>query len=177
MDKYEERKQPLAYQNNYQLLLAVLLSAQDSDANINAILLPFFERYNNSSELYSATYADIMPYLITVKNYVNKTNYIVELAKKLNANDNIPINLTDLTAIKRIGRKSANVIKREMHKNADVIIVDLHVIRVTRKIGQTVQHENGNKIEKQLMDRLPYKVWNEIGMALSILGREIWSPT
>lgn len=177
MDKYKGRKHPLAYQNTYQLLLMVLLSAQDSDANINAISLPFFERYKNITELSSGTNADIIPYLVTVKNYVNKTNWIVELAKTLKTDDNIPTNLVELTAIKGIGRKSANVIIREINKKAEGIIVDLHVIRVAPRIGLTVQLEDGNKIEKQLMDKLPYEMWNEIGMAFSFLGREICRPT
>ncbi|MFD2907391.1 endonuclease III domain-containing protein [Flavobacterium ardleyense] len=177
LDKYKGRKHPLAYQNTYQLLLMVLLSAQDSDANINAISLPFFERYKNITELSSATNAAIMPYLVTVKNYVNKTNWIVELAKTLKTDENIPTNLTDLTAIKGIGRKSANVIIRELQKKAEGIIVDLHVIRVAPRIGLTLQYEDGNKIEKQLMDKLPYEMWNEIGMAFSFLGREICRPT
>lgn len=155
----------------------VLLSAQDSDANINAISLPFFEKYQNISALPSVTNADIMPYFVTVENYVNKTNWIVELAKKLKTDKNNPTNLTELTAIKGIGRKSANVILREIHKKAAGIIVDLHVIRVVPRIGLTLQHEDGNKIEKQLMDKLPYEMWNELGMAFSFLGREICRPT
>ena len=177
LDKYKGRKHPLAYQNTYQLLLMVLLSAQDSDANINAISLPFFEKYKNMSDLSNASNADIMPYFVTVKNYVNKTNWIVELAKKIKTDENIPINLIELTAIKGIGRKSANVIIRETHKKAEGIIVDLHVIRVVPRIGLTLQYEDGNKIEKQLMDKLPYEMWNEIGMAFSFLGREICRPT
>ena len=60
---------------------------------------------------------------------------------------------------------------------AEGIIVDLHVIRVAPRIGLTLQHQDGNKIEKQLMDKLPYEMWNEIGMAFSFLGREICRPT
>ena len=177
MDKYSNRKHPLAYQNTYQLLIMVLLSAQDSDANINVITTPFFEKYPSIKSLSIATNPDIEPYLYTVENYKNKMIWLVELANDLMTDENIPTNLTDLTAIKGIGRKSANVILREINKKPEGIIVDLHVIRVAPRIGLTLAHKDGNKIEKQLMDKLPYEMWNEIGMALSFLGREICRPT
>ena len=177
MDKYSNRKHPLAYQNTYQLLIMVLLSAQDSDANINVITTPFFEKYPTIRSLSIATNPDIEAYLYTVENYKNKMIWLVELANDLMTDENIPTNLTDLTALKGIGRKSANVILREINKKPEGIIVDLHVIRVAPRIGLTLPHKDGNKIEKQLMDKLPYEMWNEIGMALSFLGREICRPT
>ena len=177
MDKYSNRKNPLAYKNTYQLLIMVLLSAQDSDANINVITTPFFEKYPTIRSLSIATNPDIEAYLYTVENYKNKMIWLVELANDLMTDENIPTNLTDLTAIKGIGRKSANVILREINKKPEGIIVDLHVIRVAPRIGLTLAHKDGNKIEKQLMDKLPYEMWNEIGMALSFLGREICRPT
>lgn len=79
--------------------------------------------------------------------------------------------------MKRIGRKSANVILRETNQKAEGIIVDLHVIRVAPRIGLTHKFEDGNKIEKRLMELLPYEIWNDIGMAFSFLGREICRPT
>ena len=177
MDKYSNRKHPLAYQNTYQLLIMVLLSAQDSDANINVITTPFYEKYPNIRSLSIAKNPDIEAYLYTVENYKNKMIWLVELANDLMTDENIPTNLTDLTAIKGIGRKSANVILREINKKPEGIIVDLHVIRVAPRIGLTLPHQDGNKIEKQLMDKLPYEMWNEIGIALSFLGREICRPT
>lgn len=56
------------------------------------------------------------------------------------------------------------------------IIVDLHVIRVVPRIGLTLAHKDGDKIERLLMEQLPYEIWNEIGMAFSFLGREICRP-
>ena len=90
---------------------------------------------------------------------------------------NIPTNLNDLIALKGIGRKSANVIMREMKLPAEGIIADLHVIRVAPRIGLVQESKDGNKIEKQLMQILPKEIWGEIGMAISFLGREICRPT
>ena len=82
-----------------------------------------------------------------------------------------------LVALKGIGRKSANVIMREMKLPAEGIIADLYVIRVAPRIGLISESKDGNKVEKQLMQVLPKEIWSEIGMSLSFLGREICRPT
>ena len=81
-----------------------------------------------------------------------------------------------LTALKGIGRKSANVILKESRIPAEGIIADLHVIRVAPRIGLITETKDGNKVEKQLMTVLPKAIWGEIGMAISFLGREICRP-
>lgn len=177
IDKYKGRKHPLHYNNTYQLLIMVILSAQDSDANINNITIPFFKKFPNLESISNSNIEEITPYLTSVKNYPTKTTWIYELAKLLKTDNNIPTNLTELIDLKGIGRKSANVILRETNQKAEGIIVDLHVIRVAPRIGLTPKYEDGNKIEKLLMQQLPYEIWNEIGMAFSFLGREICRPT
>lgn len=177
IDKYKGRKHPLNYNNTYQLLIMVILSAQDSDANINNITIPFFEKYPNLESISNSNKDEITSYFTKVKNYPTKTDWIIKLAKLLKTDSNIPTNLTDLIALKGIGRKSANVILRETNQKAEGIIVDLHVIRVAPRIGLTPKYEDGNKIEKLLMQQLPYEIWNEIGMAFSFLGREVCRPT
>lgn len=177
INKYKVRKHPLNYNNTYQLLIMVILSAQDSDVNINNITIPFFEKYPNLESISNSSIEEIASYFTKVKNYPTKTIWIYELAKLLKTESNIPTNLTDLIALKGIGRKSANVILRETRQKAEGIIVDLHVIRVLPRISLTPKHEDGNKIEKLLMQQLPYEIWNEIGMAFSFLGREICRPT
>jgi len=177
IDKYKGRKHPLHYNNSYELLVMVILSAQDSDANINSITIPFFENYSNLEHISNASIEEITPYFTKVKNFSTKASWILEIAKLLKTDRNIPTNLTDLIALKGIGRKSANVILRETNQKAEGIIVDLHVIRVVPRIGLTPKYEDGNKIEKLLIQQLPYEIWNEIGMAFSFLGREICRPT
>lgn len=177
IDKYKGRKHPLDYKKTYQLLIMIILSAQDSDANINNITIPFFEKYPNLESISNSSIEEIAPYLTKVKNYPTKTTWIYELAKLLKTDNDIPTNLTELINFKGIGRKSANVILRETNQKAEGIIVDLHVIRVAPRIGLTPKYEDGNKIEKLLMQQLPYEIWSEIGMAFSFLGREICRPT
>ena len=81
-----------------------------------------------------------------------------------------------MTKLPGIGRKSANVIIRESGGEAEGVIVDLHVVRVAPRIG-VAKGTQPEKIEKQLMLALPREYWNNLGMAISFLGREICRPT
>jgi endonuclease-3 len=174
--KYKEKKHPLDYHNRYQLLVMVILSAQDSDANINKIAPILFEIYPNMERLAASDIDALIPYISKVRNFATKANWLLEIAKTLKKDDNIPLTIEGLTALKGIGRKSANVILREAKVPAEGIIADLHVIRVTPKIGIIPESNDGNKVEKQLMQVLPKSIWGEIGMAFSFLGREICRP-
>jgi endonuclease-3 len=177
IDKYKGKKHPLDYENLYQLMVAVILSAQDSDANINKIAPAFFKEFPNLKTLSIATIEDLFPYVSKVRNYNIKSSWLIDIAKSLKSDKNIPTNLDDLIALKGIGRKSANVIMREMKVTAEGIIADLHTIRVAPRIGLCDELKDGNKVEKQLMQLLPKEIWGEIGMAISFLGREICRPT
>lgn len=176
LTKYKNRKHPLAYENLYQLVVMVILSAQDSDANINTIAPALFEIYPDMERL-SVTNRDVLlPNISTVRNFRTKANWLIEIAQIIEKNENIPLTMNALTALKGIGRKSANVIMRESNQPAEGIIADLHVIRVAPRIGLISETKDGNKVEKQLMQVLPKSIWGEIGMAISFLGREICRP-
>ncbi|MFD1604958.1 endonuclease III domain-containing protein [Flavobacterium artemisiae] len=176
LKKYKGKKHPLDYQNTYQLLIMVILSAQDSDANINAISPLLFEKYPTLNSLSKIDFEDLIPYISKVRNHATKAKWIIEIAKTIKHDKNIPVKMSELTALKGIGRKSANVILRETHKPAEGIIADLHVIRVAPRIGIIKESKDGNKVEKDLMQVLPKSIWSEIGMAISFLGRETCRP-
>lgn len=176
IEKYRGRKHPLEYQNLYQLLVMVVLSAQDSDANINAIAPTLFETFPNMEQLASSNIEKLIPHITKVKNFGTKANWIIEIAKTIRKDENIPLKMDKLTALKGIGRKSANVIMHEAGVPPEGIIADLHVIRVTPRIGLIIETPDGNKVEKQLLQILPETIWGEIGMAFSFLGREICRP-
>ena len=177
IEKYKGRKHPLEYKNNYQLLIMVILSAQDSDSNINKIAPTLFEIFPNIESLAVSNVEALIPHISKVRNFGTKANWIIEIAQTIKSNENIPLTMEKLTALKGIGRKSANVIIRETNNPAEGIIADLHVIRVAPRIGLCNETKDGNKVEKKLMQILPKNIWNEIGMALSFLGREICRPT
>lgn len=177
IEKYRGKKHPLNYDNIYQLMIMVILSAQDSDANINKIAPALFEAYPNLEKLSISNPDAIIPYISKVRNFNTKASWIIELAQSLKKDENIPSTMEELVALKGIGRKSANVIMRETNTKAEGIIADLHVIRVAPRIGLINETKDGNKVEKQLMQVLDKKIWGEIGMAMSFLGRELCRPT
>jgi endonuclease-3 len=176
LEKYRGRKHPLEYQNLFQLLVMVVLSAQDSDANINSISPTLFEAFPNMERLAASNVETLIPYISKVRNFGTKAKWLLEIAQTIQKDENIPLTMDGLTALKGIGRKSANVIMREAKVPAEGIIADLHVIRVSPRIGLIPETQDGNKVEKQLMQILPKEIWGEIGMTISFLGREICRP-
>ena len=176
LKQYGKRKHPLEYKNKYQLVVMVILSAQDSDKHINQIASKFFDAYPSINQLAKASPEDLYQYLDSVRNYLTKCTWLVKLAQTIGDDSKIPSTLADLTKLSGIGRKSANVIIRETGGKAEGIIVDLHVVRVAPRIG-IASGTDPVKIEKQLMEALPENRWNEAGMAISFLGREICRPT
>lgn len=176
LTKYKGRKHPLDHHNLYQLLVMVVLSAQDSDAHINKIAPALFEAYPNMESLAVSNFDALIPYISNVRNFGNKAKWLLEIAQIVKIDENIPLTMDGLVALKGIGRKSANVIMREAKVPAEGIIADLHVIRVAPRIGLITETKDGIKAEKQLMQVLPREIWGEIGMAISFLGREICRP-
>ncbi len=172
--KYKNKKHPLNYENVYQLVVMVVLSAQDSDRHINDLAPKLFEAFPDMRALSNATPETLTPLIGSVRNFGNKIKWLMEMANTIKDDKNIPSTLEELTALKGIGRKSANVILREWGKSAEGVIVDLHVVRVAPRLG-VATGTDANKIEKQLMAVLPQKEW-DAGMAMSFLGREICRP-
>jgi endonuclease III len=174
--KYKGKKHPLNYNNIYELLVAVVLSAQDSDRHINQIAPDFFNAFPDIKALSKAEAASLYPFISKVRNFNNKTKWLLELAATLKEDKNIPVTMAELTALPGIGRKSANVIMREAGKKAEGIIVDLHVVRVAPRLGLALGTDP-KKLEKQIMEILDPGEWGEVGMAISFLGRETCRPT
>lgn len=173
--KYKGKKHPLDYENTYQLLVGVILSAQDSDRHINQLAPKLFEAFPNMEALSHATPETLFPFIGSVRNFANKTKWLISLSQKIKKDSNIPLTLDELTALPGIGRKSANVIMREAGAPPEGVIVDLHVVRVAPRLG-IASGSDPKKIEKQIMETLPPKEW-DAGMAMSFLGREICRPT
>ena len=173
--KYKGKKFPLDYRNTYELVVMVILAAQDSDAHINKVAPDLFKEFPTMKSLTKAKVEDLHPLLSKVRNFANKTKWLMGLAAKVKTDKNIPLTLDELTALPGIGRKSANVIMRESGVKAEGIIVDLHVVRVAPRLG-IATGTDPKKIEKQMMEVLSPRDWGEAGMAISFLGRETCRP-
>jgi endonuclease III len=174
--KYKGKQHPLDYKSTYQLVVMVVLSAQDSDRNINKLAPELFKAFPDMKALSGATSEALYPFVSKVRNFGNKIKWLLNLSATIKEDKNIPTTLDGLTELPGIGRKSANVILRESGKNAEGIIVDLHVVRVAPRLGLATGTDP-KKLEKQMMELLDPADWGEAGMAISFLGREICRPT
>jgi len=174
LKKYKGKKHPLDYENIYQLVVGVVLSAQDSDRHINQLAPELFKAFPNMEALSRATSETLFPFIGSVRKHADKSKWLIAIAQKIKKDKNIPLTLDELTSLTGIGRKSANVIMREAGEAPEGVIVDLHVVRVAPRLG-IASGTDPKKIEKQIMETLPQKEW-DAGMAMSFLGREICRP-
>lgn len=175
LKEYKNKKHPLEYKNIYQLVVMVVLSARDSDRHINSLAPDLFKDFPNMKALAATNNAALMKHIKKVSNSANKAKWLLEIAKTVKTDKNIPLTMDGLTALPGIGRKSANVIMREAGAKAEGIMVDLHVVRVAPRLG-IATGSDPKKLEAQMMEILPQKIWGETGMAMSHLGREICRP-
>ncbi|NUN69621.1 MAG: endonuclease III [Bacteroidetes bacterium] len=175
LKKYRGRKHPLAYQNAYQLIVMIVLSARSSDAIVNNQAPALFAAYPDFNALSKAEPEALYP-LIKGPGYRHKAEYIIGIAKDVAATGVIPEDIDRLTQWKGFGRKSANVYMSQMGLKAEGIIVDLHTLRVSPRLGIALS-DDPKKMEAELMERIDRKQWHQAGMALTFLGRETCRPT
>ncbi len=175
LKKYKKKPHPLQHHNLYECLVMVVLSAQSSDDYINKIAPALFDEFPNLSATAKASDEDIYPFVKGVVGHTKKIKYLLEIARQLKRNENIPITMDALIALPGIGRKSANVIMREAGVDAEGIVVDLHTTRVATRLGIS-KSDDPKKIEQDCMKKIDEKDWSEAGMAMSFLGREICRP-
>ena len=176
LKKYKGKTHPLQSKNLYQSVVMVILSAQDSDKHINEIAPKLFKAFPDMRSLSKADAEALFPFVSSVRNFGNKTKWLIELAQTVKEDKKIPLTMEELIELPGIGRKSADVIMREAGVKAVGVIVDLHVVRVAPRLG-IASGTSPITIEKEIMAKIPQKDWGEIGMAISFLGRETCRPT
>ncbi len=143
-------KTELLFNNNFELLVSVVLSAQCTDKRVNLITPKLFNRFPDSKHLSKAS-VDEVEYLIGSCNlYKNKSKYLIELAKQLEEkfNGEVPLNSESLKSLSGVGQKTANVILIESI-GANIMAVDTHVFRVAHRLGLS-NKQNVNNVEKDL---------------------------
>ena len=176
---YFSKQQPdpvteLHYNNPYQLLVAVILSAQCTDKRINQVTPALFERFPTPYDLAASTPEEVFTYIRSVSYPNNKAKHLVGMAKMLVDifNGQVPSDINDLQKMPGVGRKTANVIASVVFA-APAIAVDTHVFRVSNRIGLTTNARTPLAVEKQLTEHLPQ---NTLGVAhhwLILHGRYI----
>ena len=126
----------LHYGNPYQLLVAVILSAQCTDRRVNVVTPPLFERFPAPQDLASASFDEVYPYVKSVSYPNSKTEHLIAMAQKLLADfdGEVPSDIDALMTLPGVGRKTANVIASVVY-DKPVIAVDTHVFRVPHRLG------------------------------------------
>ena len=149
-------KTELHYSDPFQLLVAVILSAQCTDKRVNMITPPLFKAFPDAPSLARATPEQVFEYIKSVSYPNNKTKSLIGMARKLcdSFDGRVPDDIDDLLTIPGVGRKTANVILSVIY-NKPAMAVDTHVFRVAERIGLTTRSRNPLTTEKKLTANIP----------------------
>lgn len=163
----------LDHETPWQLLIAVILSAQCTDARVNIVTKDLFRKYDTLEKFANADLKEMETDIHSTGFYHNKAKNIISCCKDLveKHGGEVPRELSELTALAGVGRKTANVIRGNIY-NEPSIVVDTHVKRISKKLGLTV-NDDPEKVEYDLMAVLPKDHWILWNIDIITLGRTI----
>ncbi len=162
----------LKYKNPYQLLVAVILSAQCTDKRVNLVTPFFFNRFPDAKTLAASNPDEIYTYIKSISYPNNKAKHLAGMAKMLvnNFKNKVPSDIELLQKLPGVGRKTANVIASVVYKKP-AMAVDTHVFRVSARLGLTSNAKTPLEAEKQLVTYLPKSVIAKAHHWLILHGR------
>lgn len=172
---FPEPRTELGYANPFQLLIAVILSAQCTDKRINLVTPALFRDFPTPEILAKSTFEDVFPYIRSVTYPNSKTKHLLGMARMLceEFNSQVPETLKDLQKLPGVGRKTANVIASVVHNQA-VLAVDTHVFRVSKRIGlANTNSKTPLSVEQQLVRHIPRDLIPKAHHWLILHGRYI----
>ena len=163
----------LNHETPWQLLIAVILSAQCTDARVNIVTKDLFQKYPSLEAFANADLKELEQDILSTGFYHNKAKNIISCARTLveKYDGEVPRELEELTALAGVGRKTANVIRGNIYHEPSVV-VDTHVKRISKKLGFT-KEDDPVKIEYDLMKVLPKDHWILYNIQIITLGRSI----
>ena len=169
-----EAETELNYTSPYELLVAVILSAQCTDKRVNIVTKDLFKRFPEADSLAEADVAEVFEYIKSISYPNNKSKHLVGMAKMLvkDFKNVVPSDVDDLQKMPGVGRKTANVIASVIY-NVPVMAVDTHVFRVSARVGLTINAKNPLEAEKQLVRHIPKEVINLSHHWLILHGRYV----
>lgn len=171
-DMFPEAKGELEWEKPYQLLIAVILSAQTTDKAVNKVTPFLWAKYPNLEDLASANLTDVELILKSIGFYKTKARNIIKTAQILvdNYNGQVPKTHKELETLPGVGRKTANVVLGEVYAIPG-IAVDTHVSRVAKRLNISSQDADVKEIEADLMQKIPKKDWVISHHRLIFFGR------
>lgn len=173
LKKYERTGTFLDYQNEWQLLVAVILSAQTTDDLVNKITPALFKKFGTIKKMATASPNEVYE-LVKKVNYGNaKTNYLITTANLIlkNFKGKVPLNETDLQTLAGVGRKTAVAVLSNLFDEQVGIAVDTHVIRFATRF-QLTNEIDPSKIEQDLLKIIPKQDWKKASYAIKQYGRQ-----
>ncbi|MCU7695177.1 endonuclease III [Haoranjiania flava] len=177
--EYFEKNSPdaeteLIYDDPYQLLVAVILSAQCTDKRVNLTTPAIFHKYPTPKELSQATIDELFPLIKSISYPNSKTKHLIGMARMLQENfgGKVPLTVQELITLPGVGRKTANVITSVVDKQPNMA-VDTHVFRVAGRIGLTVNARTPLAAERQLTKNFPLELIHKAHHWLILHGRYI----
>ena len=161
----------LNYETPFQLLIAVILSAQTTDKQVNKVTKELFKEFKRPEDIAGLKPKEFEPYIQGLGLYRNKSKYIVKTCNLLikEYNSEVPDTRKELMKLSGVGRKTANVVLSSIY-DEDTIAVDTHVFRVSNRLG-FVNSDKVGVVEEGLMELLPQKKWSDAHHWLIFQGR------
>ena len=169
---YDNPKCELNYTFDYELLIAIMLSAQTTDKMVNRVTSKLFNEYKNLIELSNAKVTDIENIIREIGTFRRKSVYVKEIASRLvhDGYDYVPNNRKYIESLPGVGRKSANVFLSNIY-NEPAIAVDTHVARVSKRLGLVNEQDDVIQIEKKLEKKIPVDRWSRTHHQMVLFGR------
>ena len=171
--KYPEVKCSLDFQNNLQMMVSAMLSAQCSDAAVNKATPALFSRFKTANDFADASVEEIENYIKTLGLYKGKAKNIQKTFQILveKYSGEVPDEYDDLIELPGIGRKIATVILSTCFGKLEGITIDTHNIRLSQRLGLT-KFQDAKRIEQDLLPIVPKKYWDEYSLLMIYHGRE-----
>jgi len=170
-----EAETELIYDNPYQLLVSVILSAQCTDKRVNITTPAIFDKYPDAESMSKATFNTLLPFIKSISYPNNKTRHLIGMAKMVmeKFNGKIPMTVAELMQLPGVGRKTANVITSVIDQQPNMA-VDTHVFRVSKRIGLVSQTASTPlAVEKELVKNIPEAMIHKAHHWLILHGRYI----
>jgi endonuclease-3 len=169
---YPDAHCELNHRNNFELLIAVVLSAQTTDERVNSVTPFLFEKYPDAFKLANAKQSDVEKIIKPIGLYRNKAINIIKLSRILmdKYKGIVPSGRNDLQSLPGVGRKTANVILSNCF-NVPAFAVDTHVSRVSRRLGIADMEDDVDIIEEKLMNYFPKNKWGKLHHQFIFFGR------
>lgn len=169
---FPDPKCELNYTKDYELLIAVVLSAQSTDKRVNSVTPILFSKFPSLEALKNASVKDLELIIRPVGSHHKKSLYVLNIAEKLcdEYNGIVPRDREILESFQGVGRKTANVFLSEFY-NEPAIAVDTHVERVSKRLRLACAKDNVLTIEKKLMKKFPKESWSKRHLQMVLFGR------